>query len=150
MVPAHHRSTVSEFKIFLRTTALPLWYQRVSPLALKSLERGGTQSPILCRIASLWLRLSYSGRELKSSRPTYMVFHIKTILVIDDNVMRRLREESARQGATISELVEAALRRALEPPPRTAKLPSLPGFDGGGCLVDIADGDALYQAMEGR
>jgi hypothetical protein len=29
-------------------------------------------------------------------------------------------------------------------------LPPLPSFDGGGALVDIADRDALYQAMEGR
>jgi hypothetical protein len=29
-------------------------------------------------------------------------------------------------------------------------LPPLPSFDGGGALVDIADREALYRAMEGR
>lgn len=79
-----------------------------------------------------------------------MVFHMKTTLVIDDNVMKRLREEAARQGKTISELVEAALRRILEAPSVTRKLPALPSFDGGGCLVDVSNRDALYQAMEAR
>lgn len=88
--------------------------------------------------------------ELTSSHLACMVFHMKTTLIIDDGVMRRLREESARQGRTISQLVEAALRRAFDPPPARPKLPALPAFDGGGCLVDIADRDALYQAMEGR
>ncbi len=79
-----------------------------------------------------------------------MVLHMKTTLVIDEQIMKRLREEAARQGTTISKLVEAVLRCALESPPRTGKAPVLPSFDGGGCLVDIADRDALYQAMEGR
>lgn len=30
------------------------------------------------------------------------------------------------------------------------KIPPLPKFNSGGPLVDIADRDALYQAMEGR
>ncbi len=29
-------------------------------------------------------------------------------------------------------------------------LPPLPAFDGGKLLVDVADRDALYRAMEGR
>lgn len=81
-----------------------------------------------------------------------MVFHMaKTTLVIDDQVMRRLRQEAARQGRTISELVEAALRLMLERG-RTpvAALPPLPAFEGGRPLVDVADREALYQAMEGR
>jgi hypothetical protein len=76
--------------------------------------------------------------------------HMKTTLTIDDQLMRRLKREAARQGRTMSELVEVALRRMLEgrPPPR--ELPDLPRFNGGGPLVDVADRDALYQAMEGR
>lgn len=83
--------------------------------------------------------------------PERMVFRMKTTLVIDDTIMARLREEAARQRKTISELVEAALRLLLEP--RKAKrepLPPLPTANLGGALVDIADRDALYQAMEGR
>lgn len=39
-----------------------------------------------------------------------MVSHLKTTLNIDDTVIARLRRESVRQGRTMSELVEAALR----------------------------------------
>jgi hypothetical protein len=80
-----------------------------------------------------------------------MVFHMKTTLMIDDSVMTRLREEAARQGKTISELVEAALRMLLEPQKGKRTKPSaLPAFDLGGANVDIADRDALYHVMEGR
>ncbi|MEW6747642.1 MAG: ribbon-helix-helix protein, CopG family [Planctomycetota bacterium] len=75
---------------------------------------------------------------------------MKTTLIIDDRVMARLRQEAARQGKTISELVEGALRMFLERRRPAAPLPPLPRFDGGGCLVDVADRDALYHAMEGR
>lgn len=61
-----------------------------------------------------------------------MVTHMKTTLVIDDTIMRRLREESARRGKTISELVEAALQLALEKPPEPEKTRRLPSFDSGG------------------
>lgn len=79
-----------------------------------------------------------------------MVIHMKTTLVIDDGIMQRLRVEAARQGRTISELVEAALRRMLDARAETAALPPLPTWESGGALVDVADRDALYQAMEGR
>lgn len=76
---------------------------------------------------------------------------MKTTLVIDDTVMARLRERAAAEGTTISRLVEAALRRLLDTPGERAKrLPPLPTFDSGGARVDIADREALYQAMEGR
>jgi hypothetical protein len=75
---------------------------------------------------------------------------MKTTLVIDDTVLERLRQEAARQGKTISELVEAALRAFLERRSPREPLPSLPSFDSGGAFVDISDREALYQAMEGR
>jgi len=80
-----------------------------------------------------------------------MVFHMKTTLVIDDQVMARLREEAAREGKTLSQMVEAALRLLLDQRPEAPPLAPLPSFDGGGVAkVDLADRDALYQAMEGR
>ena len=79
-----------------------------------------------------------------------MVFHMKTTLNIDDTVMARLRKESARTGRTMSELVETALRRLFQSRPEASALPALPSFDSGGALVDIADREALYHAMEGR
>ena len=81
-----------------------------------------------------------------------MVNHLKTTLNIDDTVMARLRRESVRQGRTMSELVEAALRLLFQSGKRKAKpkLRPLPSFRSGGYFVDIADRDALYDAMEGR
>lgn len=81
-----------------------------------------------------------------------MVFHLKTTLTIDDGVMRRLKEEAARRGCTMSELVESALRALLRSPrgDRAAR-PELPSWNMGQMLADVADRDALdalYQAME--
>jgi len=79
-----------------------------------------------------------------------MVFHMKTTLNIDDTVMKRLRQEAARTGRTMSELVESALRQLLQSRPEPVEVTPLPSFDSGGSLVDIADREALYRAMEGR
>ena len=79
-----------------------------------------------------------------------MVLHMKTTLNIDDAVMARLKREAARQGRTMSEGVEAALRSLFRERGRKEELPPLPSFRSGGALIDIADREALYQAMEGR
>ena len=75
---------------------------------------------------------------------------VKTTLKIDDSVMSLLRKEAVRRGCTMSELVESALRLLLQAERPQKKIPPLPKFKSGGPLVDIADRDALYQAMEGR
>ena len=95
----------------------------------------------------LWDRV---GAIFTDIRTECMVFHMKTTLIIDDRVMIRLREEAARRQKTISQLVEAALRRLLEEPNRPARmeLPPLPSFHGGRSTVD--DRDAFRQALEGR
>ena len=78
-----------------------------------------------------------------------MVVGMKTTLIISDPVMADLKRESAPQGRTMSELVEMALRMMFgskkQPPKVLSKLPSFPM---GRALVDIADRDALYRAME--
>ena len=79
-----------------------------------------------------------------------MVSHMKTTLNIDDSVMARLKREAVRTGRTMSELVETALRNLLRAKRDREPLPPLPTFDGGGALVDLADREALYGAMEGR
>ena len=79
-----------------------------------------------------------------------MAFHMKTTLNIDDAVMAELKQEAARQGRTMSELVETALRLLLRAQRKRVTALPLPTFHSGGALVDIADRDALYQAMEGR
>jgi hypothetical protein len=75
---------------------------------------------------------------------------MKTTLNIDDTVMAQLKREAARQGRTMSELVETALRLLFRSQRSRQELPPLPTFHSQGALVDIADRDAVYQAMEGR
>jgi Ribbon-helix-helix protein, copG family len=75
---------------------------------------------------------------------------MKTTLNIDDTVMAELKREAARQGRTMSEMVETALRLLLRARRKQGVPSPLPSFHSGGTLVDIADRDALYQAMEGR
>ena len=78
-----------------------------------------------------------------------MVFHMKTTWEIEDGVMRALKREAAAQGKTMSELVETAIRLYLRAASKSQKpLPPLPRGDLGDELVDIADRDALYRAME--
>ena len=78
---------------------------------------------------------------------------MKTTLNIDDTLLRCLREEAARSGTTVSALVEVGLRRVLEEPVTCgaghSPLPPLPSWHGGRMLVDVANRDDLYRAMEG-
>jgi hypothetical protein len=75
---------------------------------------------------------------------------MKTTLNIDDSVMERLKREAARQRRTMSELVESALRLLFQMRRKQPDLPPLPSFKSGGALVEVADRQALYEAMEGR
>ena len=79
---------------------------------------------------------------------SYMVFHMKTTLNISDAVMKQLKQEAVRQGRTMSELVEAALRALLRKRPTTERLPPLPKYRMGVAKVNIANRDALYDVME--
>lgn len=73
---------------------------------------------------------------------------MKTTLNIDDTVMARLKREAARQGRTMSDLVETALRGLFRAQKQSVDLPPLPTFHGGGMPVDPANRDALYRLME--
>ena len=66
------------------------------------------------------------------------------------DVLERLRREAARQRRTMSELVESALRLLFQMRRERPELPPLPSFASGGALVEVADRQALYEAMEGR
>jgi metal-responsive CopG/Arc/MetJ family transcriptional regulator len=79
-----------------------------------------------------------------------MYYHMKTTLNIDDSVMSELKREAARQGRTMSEMVETALRLLLRSQRKRGAIPALPNFRSGGTLVEVSDRDALYHAMEGR
>lgn len=75
---------------------------------------------------------------------------MKTTFVIDDTVMRRLKERASREGRTLSGLVEAALRSFLasEVTESERHLPDRPTASLGHARVDVADRDALYELME--
>jgi hypothetical protein len=74
---------------------------------------------------------------------------MKTTLEIDEQVMRALKAKAAREGTTMSELVEQALRAMLEErAPRRPKLPPLPSWDGGGLTVDVSDREKLYELFD--
>ena len=81
-----------------------------------------------------------------------MVFHMKTTLNIDDSVMKRLREEAAMRGTTMSALVEEGLRRILDEDETTStskdSLPPLPTRQSDGLLVDVSNCDELYRVLE--
>ena len=81
-----------------------------------------------------------------------MGFRMKTTLNIDDTVMTELKREAARQGRTMSELVETALRVLLTSQRKRGRIPALPKFRSGGALVDVADRDNLDRicAQSGR
>ena len=94
-----------------------------------------------------------AGEKRHPCHITIRLIHItimKTTLNIDDTIMAELKREAARQGRTMSELVETALRLLLRSHRKREKLVALPTFHSGGVLVDIADRNVLYQAMEGR
>ena len=74
----------------------------------------------------------------------------KTTLNIDNTIMAELKREAANQGRTMSELVETALRLLLRSQRKRGRILPLPTFRSGGTLVEVADRDALYHAMEGR
>lgn len=76
---------------------------------------------------------------------------VKTTIVIADPLMAQVKREAARQGVTLSRVVEAALRLFLQNQKQPKKkLRPLPHFKGGPFLVDVDDRDALYDAMGGR
>lgn len=79
-----------------------------------------------------------------------MFICMRTTLNINDTVMKQLKQEAARTGRTMSELMETAIRRFLKDKEPPRNLPPLPEFSIEGALVDIADRNALYEAMEGR
>ena len=73
---------------------------------------------------------------------------MKTTLEIPDHLFRELKERAARDGTTMSELVESALRTLLDERPARGELPPLPTFDGGGFLVNIDNRAELYAVLD--
>ena len=78
-----------------------------------------------------------------------MLMRMKTTLILPDSLVRSLKRRAVERGTTLSQVVAEALRRGLQSEPKTI-LPALPVHALGVACVDIADRDALYQAMEGH
>lgn len=77
---------------------------------------------------------------------------MRTTIALDDDLLRQLKAEAARQGETLSKLVNDLLRQALmrRATPSGFRLElagweaeTLPG-------VDIMDRDKLFDLMNGR
>lgn len=96
------------------------------------------------------LLMNEISRVLTYNHIHYMVIWMKTTLNIDDSVMALLKLEAARRGCTMSELVESALRLLLTAKEGPRTMPPLPSFKSGGAKVEIADREALYEALERR
>lgn len=77
-----------------------------------------------------------------------MIIHMRTTLIIPDEVMRELKRRAARRGETLSSVVAECLKRGLEAPEIPADLPSLPTHSMGRARVDVADREALHRAMD--
>jgi hypothetical protein len=67
----------------------------------------------------------------------------------DEKGMTQFGCDAARHRCTLSELIETALPKLSRPAKKRDQLAPPPTFRAGG-TVDIADRDALYQAMEAR
>jgi len=79
-----------------------------------------------------------------------MLSHMRTTLIIDDHLMRRLKALAAERRLTISTLVEAFLRKGLaeEVGARAGEeFPPIPTFRVREVLADVADRDDLDRAM---
>ena len=76
---------------------------------------------------------------------------METTLDLDAGLLREAKKRAADEGTTLTDIVERALRTALEAPePREPYIFDFPTVHGGRPLVDVADRDALYDLMEGR
>lgn len=77
---------------------------------------------------------------------------IRTTIRIDDALYREVKERAARQGRSVGQLIEDALRRSLITEDRIAPQPvSLPVYGGSGVLpgVDLSSNAGLREAMDG-
>jgi hypothetical protein len=81
---------------------------------------------------------------------TGMFFHMRTTLIIDDALFRRLKRIAAEQKRTLSEVTQETLRLGLErrtrQEPRTVR--KLPSFSMGAALVDVADRNQLFDVLD--
>jgi hypothetical protein len=80
---------------------------------------------------------------------------MRTTVRLDDNLLEQVKKEAARQGRTLTSLIDEALRQALaqsrqRTPKKRVRLPV--SRESGGTLpgVDLNDSASLLDVMEGR
>jgi plasmid stability protein len=78
-----------------------------------------------------------------------MLVCMRTTLNLPDALAEAAKQRAAEEGRTFTSLVEEGLRIVLdaERAPRQVRLPAF-GGRGGEMLVDIADKDALWDALD--
>jgi hypothetical protein len=76
---------------------------------------------------------------------------MRTTLDIDDPVMRQLRRRQKGSGKSLGQLASELLAQALAEPPQAKVAVGLSCTSRPmGALVDVADKDALYRALDER
>jgi mRNA-degrading endonuclease RelE of RelBE toxin-antitoxin system len=75
---------------------------------------------------------------------------MRTTLIIDDAIFRRLKKLAADQNRPLSKVTQEVLQRGLaEPrPPARRKAVRLPAFSMGLPLVDVADRNQLLDVLD--
>ena len=78
---------------------------------------------------------------------------MRTTVRMDDDLLRRAKEQAARTGRTLTQVLEDALRVTLARQPQSKKrsLIKLPTFKGGGGLraeLSLDDMSTIYAAMD--
>jgi hypothetical protein len=79
-----------------------------------------------------------------------MIFHMKTTLIIPDELIRQLKREAADRGETLSNVVADTLQKGLGAKHTKRKTFKLHSYRCGRVFVNVADRDQLYRVMEGE
>jgi hypothetical protein len=76
---------------------------------------------------------------------------MRTTISIDDNLLRSAKRRARREGLTLGQLIEEALRRELSHRANASSGPAIPVFEGGGGVrpgVDLSSNRALLEALD--
>lgn len=75
---------------------------------------------------------------------------MRTTIRIDDDLYREVKAEAAREGRSVGEVIEDALRTRHQRLRREDTIPALPVFGGSGVMpgVDLGDNAALRDLMD--
>ncbi len=108
----------------------------------------GPIQPTKSSVAGLVLCHQLPYDKMRSQRAT--LIDVRTTIRIDDGLYRKVKERAARNGMTVGEVIENALRDALRPARRTTPVDELPVFGGSGTYpgVDLTDTASLRDLMD--